>query len=50
MNALFAIIRQKAKQKLQAVTARTYYNKKEKNAKIAAIYASANIVAPVCPI
>lgn len=32
MNTLFAIIRQKTKQKLQAVTARARCDKKEKNA------------------
>lgn len=46
MNALFAIALQKAKQKLQAVTAKGCHDKKESLARIATIYTPSNVAAP----
>lgn len=50
MDALFAIARQKAEQKLQVVTARACRDKKESATRITAICTPANAIASASPI
>ena len=49
MDTLFAIVRQKAEQELQAITARARRDKEKSAARIAATRAPANAVAPTGP-